>query len=55
MLEDPQGRIAIDLGVSGVPESFLVGPDGVVVSKLVGRVRAAALDELLARAKTPST
>ena len=55
MLEDPKGRIAVDMGVSGVPESFLVSPDGVVVSRLVGGVRAAALDELLARAKASST
>lgn len=51
MLEDPKGRIAIDFGVSGVPESFLISPDGVVVSKLVGGVRAAALEDLLTRTK----
>ena len=55
MLEDPKGRIAVDLGVSGVPESFLISPDGVVVSKLVGGVRATDLEDLLARAKASST
>lgn len=55
MLEDPKGRIAVDLGVSGVPESFLISPTGVVVSKLVGGVRAGELEELLARAKASST
>ena len=53
--EDPKGRIAVDMGVSGVPDSFLVSPDGMVVSRLVGGVRAAALDEMLARAKASST
>jgi cytochrome c biogenesis protein CcmG/thiol:disulfide interchange protein DsbE len=52
MLTDPKGRIALDYGVSGVPESFLVGPDGVVVAKLLGGVRADDLDQLLYRAKS---
>ena len=52
MLTDPKGRIALDYGVAGIPESFLVSPDGVVVAKLLGGVRAADLDELLYRAKT---
>lgn len=51
MLLDPKGRIAVDLGVAGVPESFLISPDGIVVSKIVGGVRAADLEDLLARAK----
>lgn len=52
MLTDPKGRIALDYGVAGVPESFLVSPEGTVVAKLLGGVRASALDQLLYRAKT---
>ncbi len=52
MLADPKGRIALDYGVAGVPESFLVSPDGLVVAKLLGGVRAVDLDQLLYRAKT---
>jgi cytochrome c biogenesis protein CcmG/thiol:disulfide interchange protein DsbE len=52
MLTDPKGRIALDYGVAGVPESFLISPDGVVVAKLLGGVRAGDLDQLLYRAKT---
>jgi cytochrome c biogenesis protein CcmG/thiol:disulfide interchange protein DsbE len=52
MVADPRGRIALDYGVAGVPESFLVSPDGVVVAKLLGGVRAADLDQLLYRART---
>jgi len=52
MLTDPKGRIALDYGVAGVPESFLVSPDGLVVAKLLGGVRAVDLDQLLYRAKT---
>lgn len=33
---DRDGRIAIDWGVYGAPETFLVNPDGVVVYKYVG-------------------
>jgi len=51
MLTDPKGRIALDYGVSGVPESYLVSPDGVVAAKLIGGVKADALDQLLNQAK----
>ena len=40
---DLSGRIALDFGVAGVPESFLINPAGVVVSKIVGGVRASDL------------
>ncbi len=52
MLADPKGRIALDYGVAGVPESFLISPDGVVAAKLLGGVRAGDLEQLLYRAKT---
>lgn len=52
MLVDPKGRIALDYGVAGVPESFLISPEGVVVAKLLGGVRAGDLDQLLNRART---
>ncbi|HEX8771046.1 MAG TPA: TlpA disulfide reductase family protein [Acidimicrobiales bacterium] len=51
MLTDPNGRIALDFGVSGIPESFLVNPGGVVVSKIIGGVQRPELESLLARAK----
>jgi cytochrome c biogenesis protein CcmG/thiol:disulfide interchange protein DsbE len=51
MLVDPNGRIALELGVAGVPESFLISPDGIVVSKIVGGVRGSDLDDLLTRAQ----
>jgi cytochrome c biogenesis protein CcmG/thiol:disulfide interchange protein DsbE len=51
MLADPKGRIALDYGVAGIPESFLISPDGVVAAKLIGGVQAASLDEVLNRAK----
>jgi cytochrome c biogenesis protein CcmG, thiol:disulfide interchange protein DsbE len=33
---DRSGRVAIDWGVYGAPETFLVNPQGVVVYKHVG-------------------
>jgi cytochrome c biogenesis protein CcmG, thiol:disulfide interchange protein DsbE len=37
---DQDGRVAIDWGVYGAPESFLVDPQGKVVEKLVGPMSA---------------
>jgi len=31
--EDREGRTAIDWGVYGAPETFLIGPDGIVLYK----------------------
>ena len=50
MLTDPDGRIALDFGVRGIPESFLVSPEGFVVTKITGGVRAADLERLVTRA-----
>ena len=33
---DPSGRAAIDWGVYGVPETFVVGPDGTILHKQIG-------------------
>ncbi|QGG92537.1 DsbE family thiol:disulfide interchange protein [Agrobacterium sp. MA01] len=33
---DPNGKAAIDWGVYGIPESYLVGPDGMILYKKVG-------------------
>ena len=51
MLTDPDGRIALDYGMSGVPESFLINPAGVIVAKIVRGVRVAPLNQLLMDAK----
>lgn len=55
MLVDPDGRIALEFGVAGVPESYLIGPNGVVVSKILGGVRAHELEALLEKSKTART
>jgi cytochrome c biogenesis protein CcmG/thiol:disulfide interchange protein DsbE len=48
VLEDPQGQIALDFGVRGPPESFVISPSGIVVAKLVGPATEAGLERILA-------
>jgi cytochrome c biogenesis protein CcmG/thiol:disulfide interchange protein DsbE len=42
---DQNGRVAIDWGVYGVPETFLVGSDGIVAYKHIGAVTKEVLTE----------
>ncbi len=51
VVADPRGVIALDFGVRGPPESFLVDPQGFVLTRLVGEVDDAGLERLLAQAK----
>lgn len=45
---DQNGRAVIDWGVYGVPETFLVGPDGVILYKHVGPItQRAVLEKIL--------
>lgn len=51
VVDDPVGRVALEWGVTGVPESFLVAPDGTVAAKVVGGIRFDGLEDLLAQAQ----
>jgi cytochrome c biogenesis protein CcmG/thiol:disulfide interchange protein DsbE len=44
---DRDGRVAIDWGVTGVPETFVIAPDGRVAYKQVGPVTQQVLDETI--------
>jgi len=44
---DRDGRVAIDWGVTGVPETFVIGADGRVVYKQIGPVTQQTLDETI--------
>jgi cytochrome c biogenesis protein CcmG, thiol:disulfide interchange protein DsbE len=46
-LIDPDQRVAIDYGVAGVPETFIVGGDGMLLHKIVGPVTASQLGQAL--------
>lgn len=44
---DTNGRVSIDWGVYGVPETFLVRGDGVVLTRRVGPLDRKALEDLI--------
>jgi cytochrome c biogenesis protein CcmG, thiol:disulfide interchange protein DsbE len=44
---DGNGRAAIEWGVYGVPETFVVGRDGAIVYKLVGPITPENIDSVL--------
>lgn len=50
---DPSGKIAVDYGVTGIPETFFITKDGMIASKAIGVLNEttlpAILDELLKR------
>jgi cytochrome c biogenesis protein CcmG/thiol:disulfide interchange protein DsbE len=41
---DPEGRLELQYGVSGFPETFFIGPDGVIIAKYVGPLDRASID-----------
>ena len=47
VLSDPRGQVALDYGVRGPPESFLIAPNGVVLTRIVGEVTDEGLERLL--------
>ena len=47
-------QAAVAYGVTGVPESYLVAPSGVVVWKQLGGVTADGIDDVIARLSAPS-
>jgi cytochrome c biogenesis protein CcmG/thiol:disulfide interchange protein DsbE len=49
VIEDDGAKV--DYGVRGVPESYLVNPDGVVLARIVGGVTDSGLERLLAEVK----
>lgn len=42
------GRTVLDYGVTGVPESYVVAPDGTVIARFISGVRADELDAAIA-------
>lgn len=50
-LIDRDGRAGLEFGVTGVPETYLVGADGVIVAKHTGPLTAETARALLAKAR----
>lgn len=52
---DPGGRTAIDFGIFGIPETYVIDRDGIVMAKLIGAVDTATLEEVVASVKAGRT
>jgi cytochrome c biogenesis protein CcmG/thiol:disulfide interchange protein DsbE len=48
---DRDGSVALDYGLYGVPETFFIGADGRILSKHVGPLTAADLEQRVAEAR----
>ncbi|MCZ7534959.1 MAG: TlpA family protein disulfide reductase [Acidimicrobiia bacterium] len=48
---DPENRSALAFGTTGQPETFFVGPDGIVTGVHIGPASVARLEEMLAVAR----
>ena len=47
---DPTGRIALDWGIYGVPETFVVGPDGRILLRFPGPLDPVTIEKRIAPA-----
>jgi cytochrome c biogenesis protein CcmG, thiol:disulfide interchange protein DsbE len=53
VLADPNGQAGVDFGVSGVPETFLVGADGRIAAKVALPLTPDSAEALLAHEREP--
>lgn len=44
---DADGRVGIELGVYGVPETFFIGPDGAIRYKHIGPIAPGQMDKII--------
>jgi len=51
VVPDPSGKLALEYGVRGPPETFVIAPDGRVIAHYDGPVTGRQLDSLLAQAR----
>ena len=51
VVADDRGKVSLDFGVRGPPESFLISPDGIVLTRIIGEVRYEGLESLIEQAK----
>lgn len=50
VIADDRGKVALDFGVRGPPESFLISPEGIVLTRIIGEVNSSGLESLLEQA-----
>lgn len=48
-------RVAVDYGVAQIPETFVISPDGYVISKAAGPITAKRFEQVLAKAEAART
>ena len=51
VVADERGKVSLDFGVRGPPESFLISPDGVVLTRIIGEVQYEGLESLIEQAE----
>ena len=44
---DESGRIAVEYGVTGLPEKFFITPEGIISKKFIGPVKADRLRDII--------
>jgi len=54
-LVDPEGRTALDFGVTGVPETYFINPDGVIVHKHIAPINPTTLRACIELARKSGT
>ena len=50
-LSDPEGRAGIEYGITGVPETYLIGSDGVIIDKISAPMTVEDAQKLLRKAR----
>lgn len=49
VVEDTQGKISLDYGVTGTPETFFIDPKGIVLHRIAGSVSRATIVKTLTK------
>lgn len=44
---DADGEVALDYGVGGTPETFVINPEGIIIKKFIGALTREAVEEIL--------
>jgi len=47
---DNRGKVAVEYGLTGVPETYFITPDGTISRKVIGAISQAVLEESIAEA-----
>ncbi|MCB0080229.1 MAG: TlpA family protein disulfide reductase [Caldilineaceae bacterium] len=48
---DNRGTVAVEYGLTGVPETYFITPDGMISRKVIGAISQAVLEESIAEAR----